>query len=512
MKQLNQIGRSMTEIVVVLAIIAVLSIAAVTGLKLAMNKHQANIIIKDAFLAYFEAVDNQNGNFDDWTQINIMAESNRDFYAYKDEDNEAYIKTLAVEQGVCTALLNLASEDKLSFYTEENKPMTNCTQNNNIIFAFNGLKAMGLNCQSTADCPDEESYCDLRENVCAFCQDGYTINPTRTGCDINCSEEETRCYLGTDTWCCPNTQLCGPEMGQCVPSDGTCEWFISEQTTKRSYTCAYEIKKQATQKEYTCSYNILEQTTTKEYTCAYKIKIGSTDTNGTLVASDLEKVKDECPVGQYCHLNYIDTTCETTAGADYTDTIYGSCHDLEQTNQGCPVKTVSETITVAKDECPQGQYCHLNYIDTTCETPAGADFLGTMYGSCHDLEQSNQGCPVKTVSETVTVVEDNCPQGQYCHLNYIDTSCATTAGADFLGTMYGSCHDLEQSNQGCPISYASTPLKSVKDCPQASYCYLNWSEEDCSKTAPADITKSIFGDCIDYDSNQPVCPWSASNV
>ena len=48
----NQTGRSMLEMLVVLAIVGVLSIVAVAGLTYAMNKHRANATIYDVLLSF----------------------------------------------------------------------------------------------------------------------------------------------------------------------------------------------------------------------------------------------------------------------------------------------------------------------------------------------------------------------------------------------------------------------------------------------------------------------------
>ena len=51
-----------------------------------------------------------------------------------------------------------------------------------------------------------------------------------------------------------------------------------------------------------------------------------------------------------------------------------------------------DTIYHVEKECPQKQYCHLQWKNEECET-ASASAVGAIYGACADMGSSNKTCP-----------------------------------------------------------------------------------------------------------------------
>ena len=62
MKNVNESGRSMVEMLGVLAIIGVLSIGGIAGYTLAMNRYRANEILNTASIVAIEAIARNNGD------------------------------------------------------------------------------------------------------------------------------------------------------------------------------------------------------------------------------------------------------------------------------------------------------------------------------------------------------------------------------------------------------------------------------------------------------------------
>ena len=68
-KYLCECGRSMIEILGVLAVIGVVSIGGIYGYRHAFHKHNANVMIQDAQLAYTELHGSKNRDPMNWTPI-----------------------------------------------------------------------------------------------------------------------------------------------------------------------------------------------------------------------------------------------------------------------------------------------------------------------------------------------------------------------------------------------------------------------------------------------------------
>ena len=110
--QMFQKGRSMIEMLGVLAIIGVMSIGGIAGYRIAMNKYQANVILEDVNRFAFTIVERSPlpdgeispADFVKTTPYTITAENDV-------EENYFYIEVHGVPKGVCKELLNKKSND-----------------------------------------------------------------------------------------------------------------------------------------------------------------------------------------------------------------------------------------------------------------------------------------------------------------------------------------------------------------------------------------------------------------
>ena len=142
-------GRSMIEMLGVLAIIGVLSIGAIVGFRYAMDKDKANKIMNDVSLVY-AAVETSERTYSDWADIRISSESGLDFKVFK--GISTYVKAVGITGNVCNQLLKMKT-DKLTFYTDFPNSdimveLETCADEQNIVFALDGQSTPEPTCNT----------------------------------------------------------------------------------------------------------------------------------------------------------------------------------------------------------------------------------------------------------------------------------------------------------------------------------------------------------------------------
>ncbi len=496
----SELGRSMIEMLGVLAIASALSIAGIVCYTYAMNKYQANTIIADSKIVFTIADKSPMASSEEWQAVDYIPASGKIFTARKDLLSLAFVKVEGVEESVCRQILNSRIEGYLDFYNVDNVLMTTCDASNTIIIDWNGEGRMAT-CNTYEDCvlqdEDFEGVCD-KNHRCESCGKFMVPNSERTQCvcdmerSISCETKEGA------YWCCGGKTICGEKVNECIETDMTCTYRLKAPKNEKEANCSIQISVEPNAKHSTCSVSVNVAKNTIQGNCWYNIEVG-TGGESNMIAGQ------KCPAGQYCYLAYTDLTCGTSASSNATGTIYGACHDLARSNQGCPVTADNSVITQTGGQCPAGQYCYAAYTDEGCSSSASSNASGIIYGACHDLARSNQGCPITTNNSVITQTGDKCPVGQYCYATYTDEGCVTSAASNATGIIYGACHDLARSNQGCPISTYGASLNKVEECPQSTYCYLKWSDNSCTD-ALSNISGLIYGACIQKSTNQTMCP------
>ncbi len=420
MKQRHKIllenGRGMVEILGVLAVIGVLSIGGLYGYQYALHKYNANNIIQDASLAETDLYGTPDNEPFPWTPIDRQLRSDKVIEIHRDNEGDGYVRVQDVDEADCKHILMMANPPRMTLFSEDGKPFTQCAQVNTIIFAFNGMRAPGINCESGFDCIKMNMYCERNNKVCKTCPDGYKINDMADGCDIVCDNNtQTTCELNKTYWCCDKNLLCGDVVGTCLESDGYCE---------------YKVNKQEVEIKSDCSYTISQQTQTIYSDCQYRIE-------NTATGAKYTPIKD-CAKGQYCNLTYSDDKCQNGLVNESTGVMYGICsaHNLALTS--CRIKTVSNPVKVQKG-CPRGQYCRLTYQDESC-TKVIEDNSGThvMYGVCSALSMAYNSCPVQSMTNAVTAIKQ-CPFTKYCHLTHTDEEYTIPVSNNGAEKLYGIC-------------------------------------------------------------------------
>ncbi len=425
---ISENGRSMIEILGVLAVIGVLSIGGVYGYRHAFSKHKANTIIQDAQLTYTELHGERTRNPLPWTPITWEPQSRKSIDKHRDNEGDDYVRVKGITTDECKQLVLMSVPPRITLFDEKGKRFETCAETNTIIFAFDGTRAPGINCERGSDCEQMGMYCQADDKVCQECPEGYKINAMGNGCDIICqSETQTTCELNNQYWCCENNLICGETVGSCEESDGACSYRINEQTV--------EVKSD-------CSYLYLQQTQTATHDCEYEIQNTS---NGAIA----KQIKG-CPNGQFCNLRYSQDNCQGALTNESTGKMYGVCSSFNLALTSCTIKSVSNPMKVQKG-CPKGQFCNLVYTNETCtERIPGNEGANVMYGVCSSMTLGWSSCPVQSSSDAVTALK-KCPKNKYCYLAYTDETCTTTVNNNGADILYGVCNDTTKRNTTCPV-------------------------------------------------------------
>ncbi len=266
----SQSGRSMIEMLGVLAIIAVLSIGGIVGYKLAMNYYQAdqianeiNLMRNDLKVKYAlgneelllgdpyddtPADENYSGHlstqYDRYpVDYDCIRKDKAEFYNCRETD-AYYIKVGNVSKGVCKPLATLLNGMDGLMYMEINKEVYKendlCTsdENNEIYIEFDAEEVNGNYdsnrpegwCTDDDDCDASRPICDIENNECVECID-YTdcTDSTKPRCNVeqgNCEScpPETPKWNGEECVECLSSADCtNLDKPNCNAGTNTCE-------------------------------------------------------------------------------------------------------------------------------------------------------------------------------------------------------------------------------------------------------------------------------------------------
>ncbi len=243
----SQSGRSMIEMLGVLAIIAILSIGGIVGYKLAMNYYQADQIANEINLMrndlkvkyalgneelllgdpYDDTPENENYSGHLSTQYDrypvdydCIRKDKAEFYNCREAD-AYYIKVGNVSKGVCKPLTTLVSAMDGLMYMEINKKVYKeddlCDEANEIYIQFDAEDVNGNYdsnrpegwCGKDGDC-EEPQVCDKENNTCVECTEN-------THCASNICRKDHTCGECTKDSDCSNPRpICDTESATCM--------------------------------------------------------------------------------------------------------------------------------------------------------------------------------------------------------------------------------------------------------------------------------------------------------
>ena len=325
----SQSGRSMVEMLGVLAIIAILSIGGIVGFRLAMNYYQANQIAHemnmmrtDAQIKIAQGTEKLTlGAPYDAHKINFNNYDTAFGCKYVDENdlisdetvscqiaNAYFIELPKIPNGVCQPLARLINgmDNLIAFYVNgpEYEEGGNCQEGENDLYAvFSGETVSDLTrCERDDDCKELEStpVCDTDRHVCVECtadddcpyNTDYCEDNTCKTCDSGVWGGQNKgCVECTDNGDCadtPDTPVCNTETNTCVE----CLTYSDCTDTPETPQCDDE--------SHTCK------------SCA-EIDLSKPVWNGTQCVECPEdepwngescgcKSNDDCETNEYCHI------------------------------------------------------------------------------------------------------------------------------------------------------------------------------------------------------------------
>ena len=266
-KQFKQIqnqaqdGRSMIEMLGVLAIIGVLSIGGIVGYKLAMNHYQANQIVHemnmmrtDAQIKIAQGAENLTlGSPYDEHKINFNGyKTNFDCALANEEEvilndvscyaaNAYYIELQEIPEDVCQPLVRLINgmDNLIDFYVNEPDAegvgKDTCDEGNNTLTAIFGADSdsNAIKCDDADECPENLPVC--LNHVCVECETYHDCQGETPQCDEashtckSCAEIDPEKPLWDNNECkaCPedepwNGEFCGCRNNDDCESDEFC--------------------------------------------------------------------------------------------------------------------------------------------------------------------------------------------------------------------------------------------------------------------------------------------------
>lgn len=464
-------GRSMLEMLGVLAIIGVLSVSGIAGYRHGISKHRANVILNDAHMAYMESKTRQSVPDHEWHDISYNFDSGKTFQMLRDRKDNDYVKVMGVDEWACRQILKMAVSGRLSFLTEDGENKTDCSEENNIVISWDGL-GKPSDCEIKADCGENFAGICTNQGYCRLCDTAMErMNSDGTACECDPEKAVSCSDGGENTWCCGDGLICDKENKGCTESDGKCTYYFNESDETAEYTTD-------------CSYTLSDESNVEYYYSNCYYTIGSTPSGTSqVIGNTMQSLshpnvgasapRGGCPQNQYCTLLWTDTPIETqgnkyifaskptSASAGTTGILYGKCQTLSG-HDPTPLteyKNGSGQMVGngARGGCPENQYCLLMWKEQswtgTSEPKLSASDTGKMYGKCQTLSGHD---PTPKIAEGSTFTRyrmgQGCPIGQYCRLLWKNESCTNLASSD-TGELSGVCLSMSGPTPGtidCP--------------------------------------------------------------
>lgn len=219
-----QTGRSMVEMLGVMALIGVLSIAALAGFRLAMNKKTANDLLEEVRLAVLSF---KTDAFMTSLTVgqNVSAEqlgfsSAFHLTATKESAFTFYIEALALSEKVCLKIMDFKPTYLEEIVANEGAGCEAGGQNLLRFYANDNLDETLLNpdryerCDTTADCPGGQSGCAVcQKGICVDmdekCSQGYCVYGECAACrkgEFMTEKGGCQSCFGTDNWASTETE------------------------------------------------------------------------------------------------------------------------------------------------------------------------------------------------------------------------------------------------------------------------------------------------------------------
>ena len=495
-------GRTLLEMLGVLAIIGVLSITALVGFTYAMNKHRANETIYDVMLrgTNVPMVDENYASKPaghTFTFPDLPAGTYYPMVTKKDSGASYYVEATGVTYRVCEMILkmnptdidrimvgNAAYEGDTSICgTNDGLAMKFCFGTDGTICDDAGGSGSGSGSGTEDPCLgiDCGAHGICNNGVCD-CTNGYEgvhcEMPPACTTDDDCLNGE----VCTDYECvCPTLPI-PTECQEIISQDNACDQITNLPDGTECSTgvclegaCCNPDDSQACCEASGKTWQEETQTCCGETACVYRY------TN---------------PVGA------IGSDCQVTGYVNPTGSVQATCQITGYVNPTTTYETMPDLNT---SSCPSGQYCRVAWTSETCSGDLSSTGASTMYGVCEQMTSSGGSCKQGVHLGDLNVT--SCPSGQYCRVAWTSETCSGDLGSTGASTMYGVCEQMTSSGGSCKqnVHLTDTYLREETGCSSGMYCLLTSSTEDY--TGGLDMTGSdpMYGYCLSMDSTSKTC-------
>ncbi len=199
-------GRSMLEMLGVLAIIGVLSIGALSAYTAAMNKHRANRILHDVSLAFAE-IQTKEEVPEGLLDVGFTPDSGLTINAFRNNDGYDFVQIEGVLSNVCENLLQYKNSGNIGliYSADGTTELTTCGNNQTMIFGLSDTAGSAGTVTPPVTNPCEGI---TAANDCSIAQNEYNAN---------------NCLIKTKITCTGATPVCNNETGACRECTLTCQ-------------------------------------------------------------------------------------------------------------------------------------------------------------------------------------------------------------------------------------------------------------------------------------------------
>ena len=502
----KQKGRTLLEMLGVLAIVGILSIAALVGFTYAMNKHRANETIYDVMLrgTNVPMVDENYASKPaghEFTFPDLPAGTYYPMTTKKDAASSYYVEATGVTYRVCEMILKMNPTDIDRIMVGDtayagDSDICGTTDGLAMKFCFgedgticngsgHGGSGSGSGSGSGTEDPCDGIDCGLHgvcNNGVCDCTNGYK--------GVHC-EMPPACTTDED---CTDGEVCTDYECVCPPLDTPTEC--------QEITSVEEGCDQLT--------NLPDGTVCSTGVCLEGSCCNPDDSQECCEAADKTWQEDSqtCCGETACVYRYtnpvgaIGSDCQVTGYVNPVGSIKATCQITGYVNPTTSYETIPD-LNVSS--CPSGQYCRVAWTSDTCSGDLGSTGASTMYGVCEQMTSNAGACQQGVHLGDLNTT--SCPSGQYCRVAWTSDTCSGDLSSTGASTMYGVCEKMTSNGGSCKqnVHLTDSYLKEETGCSSGMYCKLTSSSEDYSGSLGSTGSDPMYGYCLSMNSTNKTC-------
>ena len=533
----GQSGRSMAEMLAVLAIMGVLTVGGIAAYSFAVSKHRANQIYNQVDLRAVTSFSNPfvrqatTGQTYPLAGFDEVVEGIT--YQHKKTTGNGYdIIASHVPERVCRRLQDMTFPVPKSVTLNGADLSSTCGSDNTFVFSYNGLSVgkpssggdpIDCTCSGCQSC--ESGVCRDNDNLCKpkeICQSGSCV----------CAPGYTECG-GSCYTTCADGFMRDPISCDCVCEPQACP----EHASWDSSTCACVCPTLPLPTE-------CQEITTVEEGCDQITNLP----DGTECSTGI------CLEGACCNPDDSQACCEAS-GKTWQEATQKCCGKLDtptecqeiisQDNACDQITNLPDGTECSTGICLEGACCNPDDSQACCEasgktwqeatqkccgkldTPTECQEIisqdnacdqitnlpdGTecstgicLEGACCNPDDSQACCEAsgKTWLKATQTCEAVCVYRYTNPVGAIGSDCQVTGYVNPIGSIKPTCQITGFVNP--TKAYETPPDLNTSSCPSGQYCRVAWTRENCSGTINSKGASTMYGVCEQMTSNGGSC-------